>query len=330
MNHQEYIKKYQPILYQIFSNALQNNKLSHAYLLVGEPGIPLINIAMYLIKSLLCDNPSPLACEECLTCLRIDDGNYADFIMLDGSLKTIKKNDIQQIETTFEKTALEVKGRMIYVIHLVENMTTEAVNSLLKFLEEPHDNIIAILTTENELKVLPTIISRSQRIPLRFMPQEDVIKSATELEVAKDDAELLSFYYNESQSLKEASLTEDYLLTKKDCLSFLEALCHNYKEALFIMQKNIAPRIRSKESARFMLDILIVFFQEAINYRTNNYTILQENENIVQDLSTLDINLEKILLEFMNCRGQLDLNINITLLFDHLVIYMRKGEKKNG
>ncbi len=330
MNHQDYLKTYQPILYRTFTNAMAKNQVSHAYLLVGEPGIPLLNTAIYLAKSLLCDNPHPLACDECFTCLRIDDGNYADFILLDGSSKTIKKDDIQRIEIAFEKTALESKGIMIYVIHLVENMTAEAINSLLKFLEEPQANIYAFLTTENELKVLPTILSRTQKLPLRYMPQKDVIDEAVNIGIAKNDAELLSFYYNESTALKEASLAETYLSSRDDCLAFLEALINDSKQALYIMQKQIAPKIRSKENARFLLDLLIVFFQEAINYQSQGITILESYQDLVKNLASLHINFENVLLELMNGRGQLDLNINIALLLDHLVIFIMKGDDING
>ena len=130
MNKEEYLEKYQKVLYRTLKNALNKNQVSHAYLLIGEPGIPLLPIANFLAKSLVCDHPTPFACESCFTCLRFDEGNYADFLLLNGQGKTIKKNEIQALETLFEKTSIEEKGKMIYIIHLVENMTTEAVNSL--------------------------------------------------------------------------------------------------------------------------------------------------------------------------------------------------------
>ena len=75
-----YIKEYQPVIYQTFTNSLKKHTLSHAYLLVGNPGTPLFEVAKYLAKSILCDDPSPLACDNCITCLRIDSSNYPDFI----------------------------------------------------------------------------------------------------------------------------------------------------------------------------------------------------------------------------------------------------------
>ena len=62
MELNEYLSNYQPIIYKTFKHALESNQLVHAYLLVGNNGVPLLNIAKYLAKSLLCDNPTPFAC----------------------------------------------------------------------------------------------------------------------------------------------------------------------------------------------------------------------------------------------------------------------------
>ena len=163
----KYLQNKQPIIYRTFVRALEQGHLSHAYLISGNPGTPLLDVAKYLAKSILCDDPDPLACNNCITCLRIDDNNYPDFIVLNGEESSIKKKQITGIESQFEKTAFEAKGKMIYIIHLVENMSVEAVNSILKFLEEPESEIYAFLTTNNENNVLPTIISRCQLLRLK-------------------------------------------------------------------------------------------------------------------------------------------------------------------
>ena len=100
----KYLEQNQPIIYQTFTNSLKNHTLSHAFLLVGNPGTPLYEVAIYLAKSILCDEPSPLACDNCITCMRIDSDNYPDIIKLDGSKATIKKEDVLNIESRFEKS----------------------------------------------------------------------------------------------------------------------------------------------------------------------------------------------------------------------------------
>ena len=218
MQIDKYLEEYQPVIYRTFVNALQTNKLSHAYLLSGSVGMPLKEAAVFLAKSLICDHPSPLACNNCITCARVDEGNYTDFMIFEGvGAKKIKKGDVEKITSTFDKTALEEKGVMIYVLHLVESMTAVAVNSLLKFLEEPGKNIYAFLTTENESRILPTIISRTQVLRFREIERSKIQKDAENMGVLAEDAEILSGFYNDSNSIKEISESKDYT-TAKQCL----------------------------------------------------------------------------------------------------------------
>ena len=203
MQIDKYLQEYQPVIYKTFVNAIEANKLSHAYLLSGSVGMPLKETALYLAKSLICDNPNPLACNNCITCMRVDEGNYADIMVFgDGNTK-IKKGDIERITSTFDKTALESKGVMIYVLHLVETMTAVAVNSLLKFLEEPGKNIYAFLTTENESKLLPTIISRTQVLRFREIDRDKIIKDSENIGVIEENAQILSGFYNDANTIKE-------------------------------------------------------------------------------------------------------------------------------
>lgn len=330
MTQQGYLQKYQKILYQTFSRALEKKQVSHAYLLVGEPGTPLLSTAKYLAKTLVCDHPSPFACNTCFTCLRIDDGNYADFILLDGSQKTIKKEEIQVLESAFEKTALEDKGKMIYIIHLVENMTVEAINSLLKFLEEPEENIYAFLTTENELKVLPTILSRTQKIPLKKIPQEDILKECSEHEISTQDAELLSFFYQDIPSILEAMESDDYQVAHHALDLFLHALTKSKENALFVMQTEIANEIRSKEKAKCFFDLFVVCCQEMLAIKGNYPIFLQSYATILKKLANQMDDIESEMLLFMEARGKLDLNINIPLLLDHMCIQWIKGGLLDG
>ena len=173
-----YIKNKQPLVYRVFSNALQSGKLAHAYLLLGETGTPLKETAIYLAKSILCDYPDPLADEKCIVCQRIELDEYPDFVFYDGEEGTVKKGDVSSLTALFSQTPLEAKGIMVYVINHVENMTAEAANSLLKFLEEPPANTYAILTSQNEAKVLPTIASRCEKMRLLLSSRKEVIEEA--------------------------------------------------------------------------------------------------------------------------------------------------------
>jgi len=325
----KYLKENQPIIFNTFVNSLKDDKLSHAYLLVGNPGTPLKETAVYLAKSIICDDRDPLACNNCISCLRIDHNNYPDFIVFDGSKESIKKDYIRTIESQFERTAVERKGIMIYVIHLIENMTIEAVNSILKFLEEPRPNVYAFLTTNNENAVLPTILSRCQVLHLKLIDRKNVIKEAETYGVAKDDAEILSYFYNDPEMifeyLRDDELSKPYLLSKAAINDLLEALDkEDDREAIFISQTIIQPLVNSKESFRFFLDILGQFFEDLINIQNNNNITLSSYDTILNRLATKLNHIQESLLEIQRQRNLVNLNLNIPLQLDHLIFTIVK------
>lgn len=314
----DYLRSQQPMLATTFENALLHHRLSHAYLLKGEAGTPLKEIAIFLAQSLVCENSEGLACENCWNCLRIADGNYADFTLIDGEIAAIKKEAVNTLSTEFGKTGIEPKGILIYVIHLVENMTDEAVNALLKFLEEPSKDVYAILTTENEARVLPTIISRSQVLTVLLEPRAEVIKKAKDLEVPSEDAELLSYFYNEPYLIKTHLEDELYLETKEALIAFLETLTRSPHESIFLLQNRIAPSFKTKESARYFFDLLSDMLLNAINLAAGNPSLIPSYDKILKALHEKVPHLDRIIIEIMKLRSALDLNLNIALAFDHL------------
>ena len=327
MQVEKYLEKFQPVIYKTFKNSLQNEKLSHAYLLSGNPGTPLLEVAKFLAKSILCDDPSPLACNNCITCLRVDDENYPDFIVFDGSKSSIKKEEVASVEEQFEKTAFESKGIMIYVLHLIENMTEQAINSILKFLEEPGKNVYAFLTTNNENSILPTIISRCQVLHLKLVDRNIVIQDAMDEGVSKEDAELLSYFYNDGELISEILEDEDerdaYESAKEATLKFLEELGkEDPRELVYFEQNALVPLVKTKESARFFLDMLTQAFKDILSIQNGDYPILESYGTILQELAGKLTNVEEILIEILKNRNLINLNVNISLLLDHLVLHI--------
>lgn len=328
MQVEKYLKEHQPIVYKTFLNSLESDTLSHAYLLVGNPGTPLYDVAIFLAKSILCDDPHPLACENCITCLRVDSNNYPDVIKIDGSKATVKKGDVLNIENRFEKTAFESKGIMIYIINLVENMTTDAVNSMLKFLEEPESKVYAFLTTNNENNVLPTILSRCQILHLKTIDRKDIIEEAVSLNVARDDAELLSYFYNDAELIfdllnKKDELTDDYLESKESFNKLLEVLDSGAKrDILYFVETKIAARIKNKESMRFFIDMLTQAFEDLLNIKYSREITLKSYATILSSLANKLPHLSESLVELLKQRNIVNLNINIPLQLDHLIMYI--------
>ena len=336
MQVEKYLKNYQPTIYKTFVQALQNNKLSHAYLLVGNKGVPLLEIATFLAKSLLCDDPSPLACNNCISCLRVDDNNYPDCIILNGEEKLISKDAVDNISHQFEKTPLENKGIMVYVLNGIEYMREEAINSILKFLEEPQSDVYAFLTTNNENAILPTIVSRCQSLHLKSIDRNIVIEQALDLGVERSDAELLSYFYNDGELIYEIINDENesnsYFACKKALEELLDALKRgdNYY-ALYFVQSKISPMVNKKETFRFFLDCLIAVFEDLLNIQNNRPIALTNYDTILQDiLENNHIDISSCLLELLKQRNMIGLNLNIPLQLDHIIQYIVRSNSNES
>ncbi len=327
MQIDKYLEEYQPVIYKTFVNALQSNKLSHAYLLSGSTGMPLKETAIFLAKSLICDHPSPLACNECITCMRVDDGNYADFMIFEGTgAKKIKKGDVEKITSTFDKTALEDKGIMIYVLHLVETMTAVAVNSLLKFLEEPGKNIFAFLTTENESRILPTIISRTQVLRFREIERSKIQKDAENMGVLAEDAEILSGFYNDANTIKEIAESKDYTTAKQCLQDQLNSLVVSNDDAIYTNQRFIIPTIKQATVAKLYIKMLIEIFKELLNLSVNESITLKSYDNILHELLKHVGHIDKSLIMLMTSIKKVDSNVNVGLILDHIIYSITKEE----
>lgn len=323
----KYLEEYQPVIYKTFVNELTNKKLSHAYLLSGRIGMPLKETALFLAKSILCDNPHPLACDVCMTCVRVDEGNYPDLMVFDGEEGKIKKGDIEHITTNFDKTALEEKGIMIYVLHLAETMTPIAVNSLLKFLEEPGNNIYAFLTTENENKILPTIISRTQVLRFKEIDRQKIIKEAEIAGVFSEEAEMLSGLYSDVERIKDVAASKEYETAKQALNDQLESLCMSPDDAVFSCQKLIIPSLKSQDVARLYIKMLTEIFKDLLNLSVNESITLKSYDNILHELLKHVTHIDKSLIMLMTSLKKLDYNVNIGLLLDHIIYQITKEGK---
>ena len=329
MQVENYLKKYQPVVYQTFKNSLESDHLSHAYLISGEKGTPLLEVAIFLGKSLICDNPTPFACDNCFTCANIDNGNFPDFYIFDGEKETIKKGAVASIESQSEKSAFTSKGTRIYVMHLIENMTIEAVNSLLKFLEEPGKKIYAFLTTNNKSGVLPTIVSRCQSLVLKTVSRQEIINEAIELGVSPEDAEFLSYFYNNAElikdTLKNKESKEQYNNAKEAVSDFFDALKDDDdRKAIYSSQTKIIPLIKNKETARYFLDLLNEIYEDLLKIKYGNEPILKSYDTILMPLANKIPHIEESLIEILKCRNILNTNVNIALLMDHVILSLIK------
>lgn len=155
--------------------AVRNDSLSHAYLFEGPIGTGRRAMARALAQVLFCTErgEGTSACGACPDCRKLLHGNHTDFIWVQAEGASVKIDQVRELQKEFAYRSSAAHPR-VYVIEGAERLTTQAANALLKFLEEPAGNSIAILLAENGQALLPTILSRVQRLTFQPLPSEEM------------------------------------------------------------------------------------------------------------------------------------------------------------
>lgn len=228
------LKEEQPVVYRILSNALKEDKLSHAYLFTGPREASKKEFAILMAQSLNCQHRDEdgFACGECDSCKRIENDQSVDLYWIrpstprlqhytkkqiheyfEGTLvqeskprTSIGKDEIQQLQEQFASSAHE-SDYQVFILEEYEKATREASNSFLKFLEEPKERVLGILISERPELILETIRSRCQGLLFRS-PSLKTRKEEFEyiFEGANEDPRWIDFFmyfgYDPEQAVK--------------------------------------------------------------------------------------------------------------------------------
>ena len=280
-------KEKQSLMYNIMMHEIENNQISHAYLIDENNNLESFDIVMAFIKEILSSKLDSK--EKEILCKRIDDGNYPEIKIIEPDGMLIRKQQILELQQEFSMAAVEGNKR-IYVIKDADKMRSETANSMLKFLEEPDNDIIAILMTNNFNNLLSTIISRCQ-----------VIRLNNELEVNNIDQDNLTV------------------------LNFIKCLENEGINTIVKEQELLFNTISTKERDKY-----IIFFDKMIDMYYDILKIFEGNKNIkfstyyaelkgIADKNTKEKVLNKIDL-LVKLKDRIRYNVNINLLIDTLIV----------
>jgi DNA polymerase-3 subunit gamma/tau len=166
-------------------NALDNQRLHHAYLFTGTRGVGKTTIARILAKCLNCETGiSSTPCGECSVCREIDEGRFVDLIEVDAASRT-KVEDTRELLDNVQYAPS--RGRYkVYLIDEVHMLSTHSFNALLKTLEEPPPHVKFLLATTDPQKLPVTILSRCLQFSLKNMPPERVVEHLTHVLTAEE------------------------------------------------------------------------------------------------------------------------------------------------
>ena len=180
-NYQVLARKYRPKNFyeligqnhvcQALTNAIDTQRLHHAYLFTGTRGVGKTTIARILAKCLNCETGiTSTPCGVCDVCISVDDGRFIDLIEIDAASRTKVEDTRDLLENV---PYAPTQGRYkVYLIDEVHMLSTHSFNALLKTLEEPPEHTKFILATTDPQKLPVTIISRCLQFVLRPLPQE--------------------------------------------------------------------------------------------------------------------------------------------------------------
>ncbi len=174
-------------------NAIETQRLHHAYLFCGVRGVGKTSMARILAKSINCEKgPTLTPCQQCQNCITITQGNSLDVIEIDGASHNLV-DDVRELRDQVKYLPSQSAYKII-IIDEVHMLTTNAFNALLKTLEEPPRHIIFIFATTESHKLPITILSRCQKYDFRKVSETllaDHLRKVTELEgYALDDSVL--------------------------------------------------------------------------------------------------------------------------------------------
>lgn len=299
----------QAVAYNIMMNAINNNKLSHAYLFDSNGNSDVMNIVLSFVKIIICmDKKSD---EEILNiCDRIDNGNYIDVKIIEPDGIWIKKEQLLDLQSEFSKSAIE-GSKKIYIIKSADKMNIQTANSILKFLEEPVDDIIAILIVDNINLVIPTIISRCQIIKLNKKKYEE--------------SSLLNFS-NLCNNTKYRCLSDD---EKRqfidDVINFIMMIENSGLDTL-IYTKNIwHNKFKDRNDNIMAIELIINFYYDVMKFISNlKINFFKDKIEYIENVSKKNslISVAKKIEILDEIKNNFKRNLNINLLVDKLIIDM--------
>ncbi|MET0052779.1 MAG: DNA polymerase III subunit gamma/tau [Candidatus Thiodiazotropha sp.] len=183
MSYQVLARKWRPQLFRqlvgqqhvvtALSNALENDRLHHAYLFTGTRGVGKTTLARIFAKSLNCEKGvSAVPCGVCDACREIDEGRFVDLLEVDAASRT----KVDQTRELLENVPYApVRGRYkVYLIDEVHMFSASSFNALLKTLEEPPPHVKFILATTDPQKVPVTVLSRCLQFNLKRLSREQI------------------------------------------------------------------------------------------------------------------------------------------------------------
>ncbi len=275
MDQEFTLDQMQPIVYQQLQRSFWHGRLAHAYLFEGEKGTGKHEMGIWLAQHLFCtDMKNGLPCGTCNNCQRIQNQEHPDVLTIEPEGQTIKVDQIRRLQTEFSRSGYESRKK-VFLVKEAEKMNSSAANSLLKFLEEPPGEFLAILETDSVGRILPTIQSRCQTLHFQELSKEVLIHKLQEAGIPVEKAKLLAFLTNSFTKAVEISQNEWFNDAKDSIQQWFVYMQSNDTQAFIYVQKKLIKLFKEKSQQFTALSILLFYYQEALKQALEKDKIMQ-------------------------------------------------------
>lgn len=262
---------------EILRRVVAGHHLAHGYLFTGPSGVGKKKAALALAEYLNCQKPDTLhieSCGECPSCIKMQNGEHPDVLMIEPSGSSIKIEQIRLLNTKASLRSYEGAYKVIIMddAHL---MTTEAANSLLKTLEEPVNDTVFLLITAKPQQLPVTIISRCQQITFKPLAQSVIEDLLTERHPdLSSRVGLAAALAQGSLSRAEELLTDDNLSeARRELYDLLANLSTQAPEKILLWCEKWD---KDRKMVRFLLELLQLWFRDRLIWQATG-----ENQRLV-------------------------------------------------
>ncbi len=242
----------------LLRRSLDSGKIAHAYIFEGIEGCGKKKTALALVKAIFCREVE--GCGRCPACRKVDALQHPDLHVIEPDGAFIKIDQIRDLQRELSYRPFEATKKAC-VMEAAERLNPAAANAFLKTLEEPPGNALLILLTTNASAVLPTILSRCQRLSFSPLPSELIEQYLGETGVPAQAAKVAASLAGGSMKKALEISGEDTLRRRGDILERIASLSTKEVSPLFALAEELGS---DRDGAMEVLDLLTVFWRDVL------------------------------------------------------------------
>ena len=321
------------------------NTIAHGYLFTGIRGIGKTTTAMAFALLINCMDPvDEDGCKKCNSCKKILDGNHPDLIIIepDEDKKTIGINQIREINRHLAFPPV-LEGYRVVIVDPAEKMTDEAANAFLKTLEEPPPHNIFILNVRDPGELLPTIISRCQKVPFKPLSLEDIVHWLIKEEGMDSEKANIIAKLSEGSLGRAIKLYKDDLFTRRiRWVTMLNSVIHNSSDMIIEMARKLSNFKKSSatnkelkdDTIASMLGIWKSWYRDILLFKLEGTQDLILNSDLSNDIKTASAlytpdALMQSLAVIAKAERDLMENRNLIFLLERSLLGLKKAAKES-